>query len=322
MAIQTTSLTDSGSTGKVMTAGNVVSFYEPDVAQNGPPQSTLTWLQSALAANGSFEAVTKGRTVYLNRSGELIWPYTNGTIAAKVAAGDIWLDYCGWPMFYTQSGPPLTSYPWGGRFNQFLLQAARSSVQLSTFDLTAFTTAQVVNPRFPIPTSAKTYPISFPYLRSAVLLAAPPASFIPNLRTPYVQDHLYSGTERIWVYSCFAVLIGRGAYLYCNQAINPGYYGFFINEIVNRLGLLGSGGGSSSGSGSSTGSGTGTGSSTGTSTGSGTSTGQTTGSTAPAGAFFAGLSQLPLWGQVALGAGGLGAAAGLTVMLLNRRKNP
>lgn len=209
----------AGITGTQSQFGNITVLYQSYFALGGPGAPTVDTLTSLLKNNISFHAATQGRTVYINKSGDLIFPWTEGIIEPKVAAGDLWIDYADWPMYYAinSSGSPQ---PYGGRFSRFLTLASRAGIEpltFNTYDLLS------IFEKTPL----------YPYSRGLLLQKDPSTFewFVPNLSTPHL---LNSGGA--WIYSCFAIRVGSGIYFCAMPQISPYTYASFIEKTARLLG--------------------------------------------------------------------------------------
>ena len=224
-------------------------------AQGGAPSSSWNALVAALAAGPLGHS---GRKVIFNLGGESLpsqggpkgQGYGVNDVANFCRAGGVWIDYCGWPMYYNPVNP---SYQTSGAqgFRTFLSDIGAVGMPFSTFDSYGISSVNLSGGLGTGGTTSGTWP----YNRSMVLKQRPPqvSWFIPNLRTspagnPFKTYGTGSGATDHWLYPSFALLIGSGAYVYAYgglpsalfTAANPGIaastYAAFINGMAAYIG--------------------------------------------------------------------------------------
>lgn len=170
-----------------------ITVYNDNVANSAPSAwwgELLDDLQKTPVIVGS------DLTIYLNENGE----YCNiptAEVAAMIAQGGIWIDWCGWPFYYNLFdatmavfGPELYTSPdrFGNLVQHMGFQLGYGSLGYPVFDRT---------------------PPGYEYLR-ALKTTGPVdmTGFTYNSNTPPSQ----SGST--YIYPSFAIRYGKGAYIY------------------------------------------------------------------------------------------------------------
>lgn len=124
--------------------------------RNAAPESDLLALANQLAG------VFPQRDVILNGYGEALGPatgksfpksvirtWTPTAVANFVKAGNIWIDYCGWPMWYTDtsSGPSVAAA--GQGFQTFVKAAGFPTLTNADFNVALLTTYDIFGRTYP-----------------------------------------------------------------------------------------------------------------------------------------------------------------------------
>jgi hypothetical protein len=144
----------------------------------------------------------------INGGGEIA-PYDGLAMADYIKEGRVWLDYCGYPMYYYKISDRQIKRQGPGGFAKFLRQAR-----------------YVLDHDFWAERQGFTFP------RSLVLYQEPPSFLLLNPYAPWAWH----------VYSSFGIKVGHGYYFYAfgwpegmgvdPPGVLPGNYARFVNETL------------------------------------------------------------------------------------------
>lgn len=190
------------------------------------PVSWWEQLQSLLKAGGAPSKVPYGSNVYLNMDGQVVPSNQLVTDASSIARliynGDVWVDWCGWPMFFVnQYLDILSGNPGADGFNRFLQIVAEplsdapfhaSQVWFVPGDISGVLVP--IGNAQPVQYSSLQRSMGYPYQRG--LWSDRPVhevqGFAVNFAAPRAQGS-YQGHPQ-YVVSNFAIRYGRGWYFY------------------------------------------------------------------------------------------------------------
>ena len=230
--------TGGGGTATALPSGWQKLSVNPGVLNLAPSQSA-----PAASWNGLISALTSGplsaRRMVFNLGGARLpnqgGDWTPATVASFCRSGGVFVDYCGWPMYYA-SNPTLTGEPGSSGFKSFLNASGAYGLPYAGFNSSEAT---------------GTYGGHYPYSRSLVLNAQPPqvSWFDPNTRAAILRNyHLNGLAGPSWIYASFAVMIGSGMYCYAyggtkqnlgfsfQVGVTPDVYAAFINGAAQVMG--------------------------------------------------------------------------------------
>lgn len=174
----------------------------------------------------SYISWLNGGNVLLNRQGEALsnkYP-SAGAVADYVKSGGVYVDYCGWPMYYGGTRD-LGTDP--GRFNEFLrLVGADPSYCLG------------FKPSGKAPCNPfSVYPFARGWLTTAWWIEDQRGVIVADPEAPFGSCTVAHTGQRARVYSVVGVKGGRGWYFYGfgttdGPSVDPQVYARFIKQMV------------------------------------------------------------------------------------------
>ena len=175
-------------------AVNII-VYSNNIA-NAASSSYWGQLEASLRLNTAI--ANANFTIYLNENGEYSG-VSPQTIANEIYNGAVWIDWCGWPLWYNDINAVLSTMGGGAHFGDLMTAFGyQMGYQGNSYP------------------SFSAVPSGFPYLRSLVVSSKPQnPGFIANPNTPSWT------TGGDYTYSSFAVRYGAGAYIYAVGLAHP-----------------------------------------------------------------------------------------------------
>lgn len=250
-----------------------VEFVDPPLEMTSPISDYIATDAEYRALRDALRAkpATGGLQVVINTYGEGL-PYLQlGEVLSLIAAGAVWVDYCGWPMWGMPAGQPTTL---AGSNKPYYQSFAKDPRRFSEFlrsigkPLTAlpYDAAGVIfDPHDIMYLDRRWSYAEYPWARGMVADTNITNSgfYVPDPSTNIPVGHktvsAYSGGQLVSMtlhcYSCFGVRYQNGAYFYAYrgnpagwnfrglEGVAPQIYADAIATGLQQLGITASGGG-------------------------------------------------------------------------------